>query len=189
MSTDIFLQQFKYSVDEQIQSKQKEGFNQVTDYFKKNNPQYISSYYEDQYQSKIAFADKTVMICLEIIIKLNVPVHIINEKFRICLLDYYKWRCKTLSNQTSICIKVDHIIEILVLQIKQFIKYDKADPEHDDWRKEIDADTEKAGYSEGFVALFFGMFIYKNILYTLSARIYIFFVKNQQISDCDIYRI
>ena len=86
---DKFLQSFDYSLDEKLNdTEKKEEFDHVTDYFKRNNPQFIDDFFEASYKAKVAISDKIVIICLNIIIRLNVPVHIINEKFRITLLNY-----------------------------------------------------------------------------------------------------
>ena len=129
---DKFLQSFDYSLDEKLNdTEKKEEFDHVTDYFKRNNPQFIDNFFEASYKAKVAISDKIVITCLNIIIRLNVPVHIINEKFRITLLNYIKWKANTASTEESISIKADHIIQILVVQIKQFKWYIEADPE--DW--------------------------------------------------------
>ena len=158
-TVDKFLESFKYCLDEELNdTEKKEEFDHLTNYFKDNNPEAINDFFESTYKVKVAISNKIVITCLNIIIRLNCPVHIINEQFRTTLLNYVKWQAKTSSVFESISIKAEHIILILVLQIQQFTNYIEADSE-DQWKKRIDEETKKAGFKDGFIALFFSMFI------------------------------
>ena len=150
MSTvDNFLNSFQDCLNNVDEERRKE-FNDVTEYFEKNNPQFLHNFYKDAHDAKIAMADKIVLMTLNIIIRLNMQIHIINVAFRTTLLDYVEWRSKTLSESTSVGVKADHIMQILVVQIKQFEKFAKAKPE-DKWVKGLEVATNATEFDGGFI--------------------------------------
>lgn len=156
-TVDEFLTKFNYQLDERLDGEKKSEFDDVTQCFDKHTVSHIESFYTD-HLSKVKMSNKMVMICINVICNLNVQVHIINKSFRTCLLQYERWRVKTVSQQESISIKADHNMSMLVHQSKQFAAFVEKAP-NDPWRKKIEEMTLEIGYKKGFVELFFGMFI------------------------------
>ena len=78
-----------------------------------------------------------------------------NKELRSCLLHYYEWRTYTESNDSSICVKMDYNILIMVHQIKQIVKYLEAD-DKDPWKSNILQDLKGTKYENNFMACFYG---------------------------------
>ena len=156
---DNFLDLFQYDLNE-LKGEKKTEFDDCTSFMDENSPEFIDSFYGKVYHGKVAMANKIMLICLNTICRLNVPVHIINMKFRTLILDYVKLRSKIVSFTESISMKADDNLQLLALQVRQFTKFVNA-PADDEWKKDIEGDVLKVGYDKGFIKFFLGMFMYK----------------------------
>ena len=165
------LQQYIHYDFNNLNKDQKKEFEQVSAYWKLNNPKQIEKIFETAAMMKLEMARKIIHISLKIICKLNVQIHILNKSFRSCLLRYSKWRTHTESNDRSICIKMDYNILIMVHQIKQIDKYFTA-KDDDPWKaKLLDAlrDTEfKKDFMQCFYRMYNMFFMLKNLVYYLN---------------------
>jgi len=144
--------------------EQKSEFTACDNYFKKNTDTYIGNLFKLSHEKKIEIARQLILICCNTICNLNCNVHIINDSFRKCILNYQKWRSKTAADDISLCLKMDTNIRILKRQIEQMSKFVTCDDE-DKWQQYIEEELAATGYTKGFIEFFFGMFSMRKDIY------------------------
>ena len=139
-----------------LDHEQESEFKDCDSYFKEHTDEFIVNYFESAHEKKIEMARKLILICCNTICTLKCNVHIINDSFRKCILNYQKWRSQTVSDDISLCLKMDTNLRILVRQINQMTKFVNSDDD-DEWKTEIEEVLTATGYKKGFIKFFFGM--------------------------------
>jgi len=140
----------------ELDQKQKDKFDEISKYFEEYTAQKIENHFEKASQIKIKMAEFIIDICCNVICHLNCQVHIINPSFRKCLLNYFKWRTHTQSNDQSLCMKMDDNCSILSHQIIQIQKFfEESDTE---WNNKLLKELKEIGWRTEFLDFFLSMF-------------------------------